>query len=108
MSSATSSVHTARAGRSKACYALIAVRATVAQLFCKLSDRLVFSGGAPALPLGVVACAVRREFITLSHIETWQLALGAAMGALIIVACISWPQVSRLSLKTQTVERKKT
>jgi hypothetical protein len=107
MSSATSSVHT---GRQEACYALIAVRATVAQLFSKLSDRLAFPGGVPvpAQSLCVVACAVRRELIALLHTETWPLVLSAAIGALVVVVCILWPQVSRIPLKTQTVERKKT
>jgi len=54
----------------------------------------------PAQPLGVVACAVRREFIALLHTDAWPLVLSAAIGALVIVACISWPQVSRISLKT--------
>jgi hypothetical protein len=72
MSSATSSVHTARGGRPEACYGLIAVRATVAQLFSKLSDRLAFPGGVPvpAQSLCVVACAVRRELIALLHADT--------------------------------------
>jgi hypothetical protein len=102
MSSSTSSVHAGRGGRSEACYALIAIRATVAQLFSELSDRLAFPGGVPmpAQPLGVVACAVRREFIALLHTDAWPLVLSAAIGALVIVACISWPQVSRISLKT--------
>ena len=110
MSSATSSVHTARGGRSEACCAMIAVRATVAQLFSKLSDRLAFPGGVPvpAQSLCVVTCAVRRELIALLHTDAWPLLLSAAIGALIVVACISWLQVSRISLKTQTVEMKKT
>jgi hypothetical protein len=49
MSSATSSVHTARGGRSEARGALIAVRATVAQLSSKLSDRLAFRVDCPCL-----------------------------------------------------------
>jgi hypothetical protein len=61
----------------------------------------------PAQSLCVVACAVRRELIALLHTDTWLLVLSAAIGAL-VVACISWPQVSRISLKTRTVERKKT
>jgi hypothetical protein len=89
---------------------LITVRATVAQLFSKLSDRLAFPGGmpVPAQSLCAVACAVRRELIALLHTFTWPLALRAAIGALVVVACILWLQVSRISLKTQTVERKKT
>ena len=110
MLSATSSVDTARGGRSEACGALIAVRATVAQLSSKLSNRLAFPGGVPmpAQSLCVVACAVRRELIALLHTDAWPLLLSAAIGALIVLACISWPQVSRLTLKTQTVEVKKT
>ena len=110
MLSATSSVDTARGGRSEACGALIAVRATVAQLSSKLSNRLAFPGGVPmpAQSLCVVACAVRRELIALLHTDAWPLLLSAAIGALIVVACISWLQVSRISLKTQTVEMKKT
>jgi hypothetical protein len=110
MSSATSSVGTARGGRSEACNALIAVRATVAQLSSKLSNRLAFPGGVPmpAQSLCVVTCAVRRELIALLHTDAWPLLLSAAIGALIVVACISWLQVSRISLKTQTVEMKKT
>jgi hypothetical protein len=90
MSSATSSVHTARGGRPETCYALIAVRATVTQLFSKLSDRLAFPGGVPvpAQSLCVVACAVRRELIALLHTDTWPLVLSAAIGALVVVACI--------------------
>jgi hypothetical protein len=105
MSSATSSVHSARGGKLEARYALIAVRAVVAQLFGKLSDGLAFPGGVPmpAQPLGVVACAVRRELIALLHADTRPLVLSAAIGALVVVACIS---VSPTSLKTQTVERK--
>jgi hypothetical protein len=99
------SVHPARPGRLEAGNALIFVRARVIQLFSKLSDRAVLPAGTPVLPR-VVACVVRREFIALSHIDTWLLALGAAIGALVVVACISWPQVSRVYLKTQTVERK--
>jgi hypothetical protein len=93
--------------RREARYALIAVRTTVAQLFGKLSDRLAFPGGVPmpAQSLGVAACTVRRELIALLHSETRPLVLGAAIGALVVVACISWPQVSRISPKTQTVER---
>lgn len=96
MSSATSSVRTAAGGRSQTRCALIAVRATVAQLFSKLSDRLAFPGGVPmpAQSLCVVACAVRRELIALWHSDTWLLVLSAAIGALVVVACISWPQVS--------------
>jgi hypothetical protein len=110
MPSATSSVHTATGERSEARCASIAVRATVAQLFSKLSDRLAFSAGVPmpAQSLCVVACAVRRELIALLHTDTWLLVLSAAIGALVVVACVSWPQVSRISLKTRTVERKKT
>ena len=110
MLSATSSVDTARGGRSEACGALIAVRATVAQLSSKLSNRLAFPGGVPmpAQSLCVVACAVRRELIALLHTDAWPLLLSAAIGTLIVVACISWLQVSRISLKTQTVEMKKT
>jgi hypothetical protein len=62
----------------------------------------------PAQSLCVVACAVRRELIALLHTDTWLLVLSAAIGALVVVACVSWPQVSRISLKTRTVERKKT
>jgi hypothetical protein len=107
---AISSVHTANGGRSEARYALIAVRATVAQLSSKLSDRLAVPGGVPipAQSLCIVACAVRRELIALLHTDTWLLVLSAAVGALVAVACISWPQVSRISLKTQTAGRKKT
>jgi hypothetical protein len=110
MLSATSSVHTGRGGRSEARYALIAVRATIAQLFSKLSDRLAFPGGVPmpTQSLGVVACAVRREAIWFLHTDARSLVLGAAIGALVVVACISWPQVSRISLNAQTVERKRT
>ncbi len=110
MSSATSSVHTANGGRSEARYALIAVRATAAQLSSKLSDRLAFPGRVPmpAQSLGIVACAVRRELIALLHTDTWLLVLSVAVGVLVAVACISWPQVSRISLKTQTVGRKMT
>jgi hypothetical protein len=113
MSSATSSVHAARGGRPEACYALIAVRATVTQIFSKLSKlsgRLAFPSGVPvpAQSLCVVACAVRRELIALLHTDTWPLVLSVAIGALVVVACVLWPQVSRIPLKTQTVERKKT
>jgi hypothetical protein len=97
MSSATSSVHTATGGRSEARCALIAVRATLAQLFSKLSARLAFPGGVPipAQSLCVVACPVRRELIALLHTDTWLLVLSAAIGALIAVACISWMQAER-------------
>jgi hypothetical protein len=109
MLSATSSVDTARGGRSEACGALIAVRATVAQLSSKLSNRLAFPGGVPmpAQSLCVVACAVRRELIALLHTDAWPLLLSAAIGALIVLACISWPQVSRLTLNL-TASQKKT
>jgi hypothetical protein len=108
MSSATSSVHPARGGRSEPRYALIAVRTTVAELFSKLSDRLALPGGVPmpGQSLGLAACAVRRELIALLHTDIRPLALSAAIGALVVVACISWPQVSRISPKTQTAERK--
>ena len=104
---ATSSVGTARAGRSEPSYALIAVRTTVAELFRKLSDRLALPNGVPmpAQSLGIAACAVRRELVALVHTDTRTLVLSAAIGVLVVVACISWPQVSRISLKTQTVER---
>ena len=110
MSSATSSVHPARGGRSEACCALIAVRATVAQLFSKLSNRLAFPGGVPmpAQSIGVVACAVRHELMALLHTDAWPLVLSAAIGALVVLACILWPQACRISLKIQTVEGKKT
>jgi hypothetical protein len=87
---------------------LIAVRTTVAELFGKLSDRLALPDGVamPAQSFGVAACAVRRELIALFHTDTRPLVLSATIGALVVAACISWPQVSRISLKTQTVERK--
>jgi hypothetical protein len=97
------SPHPARPERLEADNALVVVRTRVIQLLSKLSDCLGFSGGMPSLPLCVVASAVRREFIALSHIDTSLLALSAAIGALVVVACICWPQVSRISLKTQTV-----
>jgi hypothetical protein len=89
-------VRTARGGRLEARYALIAVRTTVAELFRKLSDRLALPDGVPmpAQSLGVAACAVRRELIALLHTDTRPLVLGAAIGALVVAACISWPQVS--------------
>jgi hypothetical protein len=98
----------ARGGRSDPGYALIAVRTAVAELFSKLSNRLALPDGVPmpAQSLGIAACAVRRELIALLHTDTPPLVLSAAIGALVVVACISWPQVSRISLKTQTVERK--
>jgi hypothetical protein len=97
MSSTTSSVHRATGGRSETRCALIAVRATLAQLFSKLPARLAFPGGVPipAQSLCVVACAVRRELIVLLHTDTWLLVLSAAIGTLIVVACISWPQAER-------------
>jgi hypothetical protein len=49
----------------------------------------------PAQSLCVAACAVRRELIALLHTDTWLLVLGAAIGALVVVACISWPQTER-------------
>jgi len=101
------SAHPARPGRLEADNALIAVRARVIQLLSKLSDRVVFPSGMPALPLCIVASAVRREFIALSHVDASLLALGVSIGALVAVACISWQQSSRISLMTQTVERKK-
>jgi hypothetical protein len=85
MSSAPSSVNTGRGGRSQACYALIAVRATVARLFGMLSDRLGLPGEVPMPSLGVVACAVRRELMALLHADA--LVLCAAIGALVVVAC---------------------
>jgi hypothetical protein len=96
------SPHPARPEKLEADNALVVVRTRVIQLLSKRSDCLGFSGGMPTLPLCVVASAVRREFIALSHIDTSLLALSAAIGALVVVACI-WPQVSRISLKTQTV-----
>jgi hypothetical protein len=101
MSSAPSSVNTGRGGRSQACYALIAVRATVARLFGMLSDHLGLPGEVPvpAQSLGVVACAVRRELMALLHADA--LVLCAAIGALVVAACISWPQVSRIFLKAR-------
>jgi hypothetical protein len=62
----------------------------------------------PAQSLCVVTCAIRRELIALLHTDAWPLLLCAAIGALIVAACISWPQVSRISLKIRTVEVKKT
>jgi hypothetical protein len=93
----------ARPERLEADNALVVVRRRVIQLRSKLSDCPGFSGGMPTLPFCVVASAVRREFIALSDIDTSLLALGAAIGALVVVAGICWPQVSRISLKTKTV-----
>jgi hypothetical protein len=88
--------------------ALIAIRSTLAQVFRKITDRLVFPGGVPmpAQSLGVAACAVRRGLIALSHADTRPLVLSATIVALVVVACISPPQVSQISPKTQTAERK--
>jgi hypothetical protein len=80
--------------------AALVVRTRVIELSSMLSDRVVSSGGTPALPLCVVACAVRREFIALSHIDTWLLVLTASIGALVLLASHG-PKFSRTTLKIQ-------
>jgi hypothetical protein len=84
--------------------------ATVAQVFKRLAATRVFPSETflSVSPLCVIGGAIRKEFAGLLSTDPRPLVLSVA-SALVLLACISWPEVSQITLKTpnkEAIERK--
>ena len=92
--------------RARALNALVrAISATAYQVSNKLAVMRAFLNGTlvPVPPLCVVGGAVQSEFAVLMHTDP-RLLVPSVAGALVLLACISWLEVSKITLKTHQHE----
>lgn len=82
-----------------------AIGATVYQVDNKLAVMRAFLNGTlmPVPPLCVVSGAGQSEFAVLMHTDP-RLLVSSVAGALVLLACIPWLEVSQITLKTHQHE----
>lgn len=82
-----------------------AIGSALYQVSNKLAAMRAFLNGThmPVPPLCVVSGAVQSEFAVLMHTDP-RLLVPSVAGALVLLACISWLEVSQITLKTHQHE----
>ena len=92
--------------RARALHAIVrTIGSALYQVSNKLAAMRAFLNGTlmPVPPLCVVSGAVQSEFAVLMHTDT-RLLVPSVAGALVLLACISWLEVSQITLKTHQHE----